>query len=70
MSYLDKEYCFIRVVGTDYLSAGYGASATPKLYTKGSGASVVGKKNKENEKYGRSEHWEVVPVTITIGEVK
>jgi hypothetical protein len=68
MSYLNQQYCFIRVVGTEYLSSGYGAYATPKLYTKGSAASVVGKKNKENEKHNNPERWEVVPVTITVGE--
>lgn len=66
MSSVNRDFYLIREVGSEDYSSGYGAYAVPKLYTKGSANSVVGKKNKQAEKYGWKHRWEVVPVTLLI----
>jgi hypothetical protein len=68
MTTFDRPLFVIRRVGSQDYSAGYGAYAVPKLYTRGSANSVVGRKNKEAERYDWKDRWEAVPVTITIVE--
>jgi hypothetical protein len=45
-----KPFYFIRQIGTQNYEGGYGMNAVPKLYTKGSAFSVVGKKNKDADR--------------------
>jgi hypothetical protein len=83
MSAATQQFYFIRQIGTQEYESGYGKYATPKLYTKGSAFSVVGKKNKDADRQddfnrqvtsaGRGSftpwpRYEAVPVTLTIGE--
>jgi len=70
MSTFDQPLFVIRAVGSHAYESGYGAYAVPKLYTRGSANSVVGRKNKRAIKHDWRERWEAVPVTVTLGEVK
>jgi hypothetical protein len=69
-----QQYYFVRCVNTetkvfDY-EKGSGMSAVPKLYLKGNASALAGLRNKWIKKTNSPElfKWEIVPVTISIGE--
>jgi hypothetical protein len=67
MPTLDQPFYMIRVIGgSDQFMAGHGTSGTPKLYTKGTAASVVGRLNKQAAIYNKQAEYEVVPVVVTL----
>jgi len=67
MPTIDQPFYMIRVIGgSDQFMAGHGTYGTPKLYTKASSASVVGRLNKKAEMYNRPPEYEAVPVVVTL----
>jgi hypothetical protein len=68
MSTLNQPLFLIRWVGTNDFQSGYGKSAVPKLYTRGSANSVVGTYNKTAIEHRWPQRLEALPVTVTLVE--